>query len=270
MELKADIASDGVAEAFRAGKLAVTKELLQNKIRAAAADSQLRLSLLQLLCVMGEWDRARTQLEVFESLGDENRGWLNLLGPAFLGEALRREVFHGRTTPLILGEPSAWIAKLVQALKPGNPAAQAGLRAAAFEGAPELAAKVNGEEVPWLSDADSRLGPVCEAIMEGKYYWIPFERIRRISIEAPTDTRHLVWLPAQATWVTGGESAILIPTRYPGTELAADDRLRLARLTTWDELAPGQYAGSGQRMLTAGDKDFPILEVRTIDWLAAG
>jgi len=270
MELTADITPDGVTEALRAGKLAVAKDLLQGKVRAAASDARLRISLLQLLLVMGEWDRARGQLEVLESLGDENRSWLNLLGPAFLGEALRREVFLGRTTPLVLGEPADWIARLIQATRPGDAAAQAELRASAFEAAPEVRAKVNGEEVPWLADADSRLGPVCEAIMEGKYYWIPFDRIRRLSLEAPTDTRHLVWIPAQATWSTGGESAILIPTRYPGTEVSADDRLRLARLTTWDEIAPGQYAGLGQRMLTAGDKDFPILDIRTLEFPESG
>lgn len=266
MELKADFTSDGVAEALRAGKLSTAKELLQGKVRAAAADSRLRISLLQLLLVMGEWDRAKGQLEVLESLGDENRTWLNLLGAGFMGEALRREVFLGRITPLVLGEPADWIARLIQALKPGDAAVQAELRASAFEAAPEARAKVNGEEVPWIADADSRLGPVCEAIMEGKYYWIPFNRIRRLTLEAPTDTRHLVWMPAQATWVTGGESAILIPTRYPGTETSTDDRLRLARLTTWDEIAPSQYAGLGQRMLTAGDKDFPILEVRSLEF----
>ena len=106
--------------------------------------------------------------------------------------------------------------------------------------------------------------------MEGKYYWIPFDRIRRLTLEAPTDTRHLVWIPAQATWTTGGESAVLIPTRYPGTEAATDDRLRLARLPPWDELAPGQYAGLGQRMLTAGDRDFPILDIRTLEFPGNG
>lgn len=266
MELTAQISTDEVTKAIKEARLSVARELLQNKIRAAASDARLRLSLLQLLCVLGEWERVHAQLEVVESLGDENRSWINLLGPALMGEALRREVFAGRTTPLVLGEPSAWIAKLIQAMQPGNPAAQAQLRAEAFEAAPAAPAKVNGEEVPWLADADSRLGPVLEAIMEGKYYWIPFERISRLSLAVPTDLRHLVWLPGQVTWVTGGESAVLIPTRYAGTESSTDDQLRLARKTTWEELSDNQYRGVGQRMLTAGDRDFPLLEIRSVEW----
>ncbi len=266
MELHTQFATDEVAQAFKAGRLSVARDLLQNKIRASASDVQLRLSLLQLLCVLGEWDRARTQLEVVESLGDDNKNWINLLGPALMGEALRREVFAGRTTPLVLGEPTEWIAKLIQALKPAEPPVQAQLRSEAFEAAPTVPAKVNGEDLPWLADADSRLGPVFEAIMEGKYYWIPFDRIRRLSLAVPTDMRHLVWLPAQATWVTGGESAVLIPTRYCGTEQANEDQLRLARRTTWEELAPDQFRGLGQRMLTAGERDFPLLDIRIIEW----
>jgi type VI secretion system protein ImpE len=266
MELQSQIPTDEVAKALKEARLAVARDLLQNKIRASASDVRLRLSLLQLLCVLGEWDRARNQLEVLESLGDENKSWINMLGPALMGEALRREVFAGRTTPLVLGEPAGWIAQLIQALRPAEASAQAGLRAEAFEAAPAVPAKINGEDVPWLADADSRLGPVLEAIMDGKYYWIPFDRIRRLSFAAPTDLRHLVWLPAQATWSTGGDSAIMVPTRYCGTEQDADNQLRLARKTTWDEMAEGQYRGLGQRMLTAGDRDFAILDIRSVEW----
>ena len=42
-----------------------------------------------------------------------------------------------------------------------------------------------------------RLGPVCEAILNGKYYWIPFERLSRVDIEAPSDLRDLIWAPVE-------------------------------------------------------------------------
>lgn len=266
MEISTQIHSDEVSRALKDAKLSVALDLLQNKVRADAASPQLRLSLLQLLCVLGQWERAENQLKVLDSFGSQDKAWLGVLGQSLLGEALRRDVFAGKTTPLVLGEPSAWVAKLIQALR-GDPAAQAKLRTEAFEAAPAVAAKVNGAEVPWLADADSRLGPVLEALMDGKYYWVPFERIERLSISVPTDLRHLVWIPAQAKWTSGGESPVLIPTRYVGTETASDDRLRLARLTTWEELPGGQYRGLGQRLFTAGETDFPLLEVRTVEFL---
>lgn len=266
MEIQAQFQSDEVSRAIKDAKLQSALELLQNKVRADASSPALRLSLLQLLCVMGQWERARTQLQVLDSFQAQDKAWLGVLGQSLMGEALRRDVFAGKTTPLVVGEPSAWIAKLIQSLR-GDAAAQAKLRAEAFEAAPALAAKVNGADVPWLADADSRLGPVLEVIMEGKYYWAPFERIERLSLSAPTDLRHLVWIPAQAKWTAGGESPVLIPTRYAGTETATDDRLKLSRLTTWDEIGEGQYRGLGQRLLTAGETDFPLLEVRTIEFV---
>ncbi len=38
--------------------------------------------------------------------------------------------------------------------------------------------------------------PVLEAMVNGKYYWIPFSRLASIVIEAPADLRDRVWLPA--------------------------------------------------------------------------
>lgn len=256
-----------VADHIKAGRLTAALDALQNQIRANGAEAQLRLSLVQLLCVMGNWERARTQLQALSSLGDEYKTWTAMMGQALLGEALRRDVFAGRTTPLVLGEPAPWIAQMIQAIVPGDPAQRAAVRAAAFEAAPATPVKINGQDAPWVADADSRLGPILEAIMEGKYYWIPFERIKRLSIALPTDLRHLVWIPAQATWTSGGESAVLIPVRYPASEAAADDRLRLARMTTWEELDGGQAAGVGQRMIVAGDSEYPLLEIRTLEMI---
>ena len=68
------------------------------------------------------------------------------------------------------------------------------------------------------------------------------------------------------TWTTGGESSAWIPCRYPASETASDDRLRLARLTTWDEFFPGNFRGVGQRMLTSDVEEHPFLEVRLIDF----
>jgi len=258
-----------LADHIKAGHLSPALETLQNQIRANAGDPQLRLSLCQLLCVMGQWERAAKQLEVLTSLSDEFKSWTNMMRPALHAEAIRREVFAGQTSPLVLGEPPTWLAPLIQALKETDPEQQVALRSAAFEAAPAIPATINGHDAPWIADADSRLGPVLEAAMDGKYYWIPFERIRRLVIAPPTDLRHLVWLPVEATWVTGGESTILVPTRYVDSENATDDRLRLARLTTWEEIGDGQYRGLGQRIFGASELDCPLLEARTIEMKSA-
>jgi type VI secretion system protein ImpE len=100
----------------------------------------------------------------------------------------------------------------------------------------------------------------------GRYLWVPFHRIRRLDIEPATDLRDLVWVPAHFEWVNGGEAVGLVPTRYPGTESAESDALRLARRTEWDEVAPDTFHGIGQRMLATDGGEVALLDVARIDF----
>ena len=45
------------------------------------------------------------------------------------------------------------------------------------------AAIIDGKAFAWIADADMRLGPICEAVINGRYYWLPFVHIARIVIE---------------------------------------------------------------------------------------
>jgi type VI secretion system protein ImpE len=100
--------------------------------------------------------------------------------------------------------------------------------------------------------------------LNGAYYWVPFERIARVVVEAPADARDLVWLPAEITWANGGEAMGLLPVRYPGSEQSADSAIRLARKTEWRALSGEQYAGLGQRVLSSDADEIGLLEVREL------
>jgi type VI secretion system protein ImpE len=178
-------------------------------------------------------------------------------------EALRAEILKGQRAPVIFGEPQPWMAQLAEALKldATDPDAAANLRAAAFDAAPASPGTIDGTRFDWLADADSRLGPVLEAIVNGRYVWVPFMRIARIEIDPPADLRDAVWTAATFTWTNGAQAVGLIPTRYPGSVDASDDALKLARKTEW----VGEFP-LGQRMFTNGDADFPLMDVRLIEF----
>jgi type VI secretion system protein ImpE len=170
---------------------------------------------------------------------------------------------------LVLGDPPSWIALLLQALASsgqGRTKEAADLRARAMEDAEATPGTLNGAAFEWLADADSRLGPVLEVLLNGAYYWVPMARIRRIEFEKPEDVRDLVWLPAQFTWTNDGQAMGLVPVRYPGSELATDDALRMSRKTQWSEIADGEFAGLGQRVLTSSADELGLLEIRSIDF----
>ena len=140
----------------------------------------------------------------------------------------------------------------------------ADLAGRAFDAAPEVAGRIDGQPFAWLADADSRLGPVIEACVNGRYYWVPFARIRQIKLEAPVDARDLVWMPAQFTWSNGGEALGLIPTRYPGSERSGDEAICLSRKTQWQSLGADAYGGLGQRLLTTSADELGLLDVREL------
>jgi len=205
-------------------------------VKAQPADGRHRIALFQLLCVHGAWERALGQLDVIAQLDAQALPMVGTYREAIKCEAVRAAVFEGRATPLAFGEPRRWLALMVEALHAharGEAAAASRLRDEALGEAEAAAGTCNGESFEWIADADTRLGPVLEAIINGKYYWMPFSALAQLDIEAPEDLRDMVWLPAHFVFTNGGETVGLIPTRYPGAERDEDGLIRLARKTTW-------------------------------------
>jgi type VI secretion system protein ImpE len=229
--------------------------------------SDLRIFLFQIYCVQGEWIKAGTQLDVLLELDPSSKPMVETYREALKCEALRREVFDGKRSPLVLGAPQDWLAMMIEALRvdaEGRPDAAAELRARALEAAPTTSGKLDDAPFAWLADADSRIGPVVEAIINGKYYWVPISRLLRIEIEKPADLRDFVWAPATLTLENGAANVALIPTRYPGTERESEPALRLARATDWREQPGGAWHGVGQRMLTTDQAEVALLDVRVV------
>ena len=254
-------------QAVRDGDLDAASSHLQDAVRKDPARADLRVFLFQLLCVKGQWERALTQLNVAADLDAGTLAMAQMYREALRCEALRADVFSGKITPLVFGEPEAWLALLIESmLVSGTPRASEaqGLRARAFESARPVTGSVDGKSFEWIADADMRLGPVCEAVINGRYYWVPFERFSRIDLEAPADLRDVVWLPAHFQFVNGGEAVGVIPTRYTGSESADDTQICLGRKTIWTEEAPDVFIGLGQRILATDTGDHPLMDVRTI------
>ncbi len=254
-------------EYIRLGKLDEAMASLRDAIRNNPAEPKLRVFLFQLLSVNGEWEKALTQLNLIADISADSKLLAEIFRPVVQCEALRAEVFAGNRSPLIFGEPQEWIGLLVHA---NSLAATGKLREArtlldkALETAPAVAGSFNGHGFEWIADADSRLGPVLEAVIDGKYYWVPFNRIAQIHFSRPSDLRDLVWISATFTWANGGESSGLVPVRYPGSEVSQDPSVRLARKTEWKDAGEGFYFGQGQRVLATDTDEYPLLEALTV------
>ena len=258
-------------ELLQAGDPHAALGALEHEVRQHAGDPRLRVFLFQLLCVLSQWQRALAQLAV---CGELDAGTLAMVGTyreAVKCELVREAVFAGRATPMLLGRPRPWMARLVHALHLDAQADAAGarrLRAQALDEAEPAAGILDGQGFEWIADADSRLGPVLEVIANGRYAWVSFADLNRVCLEAPADLRDLVWLPAHLDFADGGDAVALVPARYPATADETPQAL-LSRSTEWRELGPGQYAGVGQRVLCTDAGEHDLLQVRRIE-LKAG
>jgi len=252
---------------LRDGNLAEALAQLQSEVRKEPGNAAYRVFLFQLLCVLGDWNRALGQLGVAGDLDPRALAMVQTYREALRCEVFRAEVFAGRRQPLVFGQPAAWVAWMIEALRrnaDGRPAEAQELRDRALEAAAAVPGRVGDTPFDWIADADPRLGPILEAIVDGRYYWVPFEAIRRVVIEEPQDLRDVVWMPAHLFWINGGESVALLPTRYPGSEVSEDPAIRLSRRTEWMESGSAPVTGLGQRMLATDSSEYPLMDIRQI------
>ncbi|WP_319544408.1 hypothetical protein [Ruegeria conchae] len=80
-------------EHLRTGDLTATLTALQDKIRANPADAKLRIFLFQLLCVMGDWKRAITQLKLSAEMDEAATMMAKTYREAIICEVYREKVF---------------------------------------------------------------------------------------------------------------------------------------------------------------------------------
>lgn len=254
-------------ELLKSGDLDATLKALQDKVRSDPANAKLRIFLFQLLCVRGDWNRAIQQLKVSAEMDPAATMMAQTYREAIICEVYREKVFAGEKEPLIFGEPQEWLALLLEsqkALGAGRISEAADVRARAFEAAPASAGMIDGTPFEWIADADMRLGPVLEIIVNGRYFWLPFNAIRSLAIDEPTDLRDAVWTAGTLTVASGGEVAALIPTRYAGTAASGNHAAMLARSTEWTDLGADTYAGTGQRLLATDQGDYPLMDIRNL------
>jgi type VI secretion system protein ImpE len=254
-------------ELLRQGKLDEALAALQNQIRSDPSNSKLRVFLFQLLCVQGNWERALTQLNVAAGMDSKTLLMKEVCQQAIQCEALRKEIFAGKKLPLVFGQPQEWVGWMIQANQhsaQGHYREAQELRNKALEAAPAIAGRLNTSEFEWVADADPRLGPILEAIIEGRYFWIPFSNINQIKIDKPVDLRDMIWAPANFVWANGGTAVGFIPARYAGSEDYDDGGVKLGRKTEWVEQGPDFTVPVGQRLFATNEAEYPMLEVRAL------
>lgn len=252
---------------LKSGDVDGARAALIEKVKSAPADVPARMFLFQLLCVQGDWERARTQLRGLAQISPEAQMLSVAYGQAIEAEQTRAAVFRGEAQPALLVGSSPWAGDLAAALgafAQGRTAEGEERRALAFDAAPDTPGELDGVAFDYLGDADPRFGPALEAIIAGRWGLLPLDAVSSIKTEGPKDLRDVVWLPVEIAFKSGQSVAGFLPTRYPGSETAENADLRLARSTDWQDSPAGQI-GLGQHLLAlSGGEERGVLEMRRL------
>ena len=228
-------------ELFQAGKIEDSVQVLAAELRNDPTDARRRTFLFELLCFMGEFGRGEKQLDILSDLSKEAGMGTLIYRSAIQAERLRLEMFDKKAFP----QTTAGVVRQ---------------------------AKLNGKDCGTVEDADPRIGPRLEVFAAGAYLWLPFAHIESIRMEAPKRLRDLIWIPAILKTAPGcggldlGE--VLVPALTPLAFRHPDNSVRLGRQTVWEEVE-GEAIPAGQKLLLINGEEFPILEVRTLEFPVA-
>ncbi len=261
------------AELFREGKLSEAVDAAIAAVKKKPTDLDARYSLAQMLCFAGDMERADTHLD---AIAMQDKGRLIVIGMLrhlVRAEQWRRQFFDEGRVPEIIAEPSPVVRLHLEAsvvARKGDTSAAAELIRQAQEQQTPVAGTCDGKAFEDIRDLDDLVSPVCEVLTSnGKYFWIPWERIERMEmrpVETPFD---LLWRPTHMEVRGGPDGEVFIPVLYVGSHLESDNALRLGRGTDWRGEEQALVRGIGQRMLLVGDEDRSLLDVGEIVFAGA-
>jgi type VI secretion system protein ImpE len=254
------------SELLETGQLSAAIERVAGEVKFKPSDLAARTFYFELLCLNGDLDRAVKQLEVLATANGELFGGTGIYLGAIQAERERRRFFHGGPRPRMLDQspyanPQLKAVELYAARD--FPAAAKSLEAAIEKRNP-LRGTLNGVRIDELSDTSDLLGPFLEIVMDGHYAWIPWESIQSLAIPEPRYLRDTVWSPASLSLHSGAQGEVLVFSLYVDSHLQEND-LKLGRRTIWSADQTEFTLAYGQKVITTGETDFAISEVRTLE-----
>jgi type VI secretion system protein ImpE len=256
-----------IKELIQAGKLSEARQQLVAAVKTSPADTIVRTLLFQVLCYLGEWDKADRHLQAIAA--QDSRRQAGVLGYRNIihAEMERHEVVNKNKNGSFISDPPAYIELFLQIrnqLDEGKTSEAEELLAKLDAQRPLLSGTVNDIPFVGICDTDTTLFPFLEVIAHERYLWVPFESIRELSVSKPESLLDLLWIAARVTTWEGLTINCSLPVLYPNSSLHADEKIRMGRMTDWLPLA-GPYArGVGQHVFDVGGKDMSLLELHDI------
>ena len=257
-------------EFYEAGQLNEAVSAAVAEVKQHPADAGKRTLLAELLCFTGDLERADKQLDAVGKTDPDAMIVISMFRHLLRAETVRREFYEEGHVPEFVDKPSEEMQLRLEAsirIREDDLRGAAELLSKAEEMRPAVACECDGRAVDDFRDLDDLNSSFFEVLTSnGKYYWIPINRVETVEFRVPERPRELLWRPAHMVVRGGPDGEVFLPTLYAGSHAVSDDRVRLGRFTDWigEENAP--VRGVGQRMYLCGDQDRGMLELEQISF----
>lgn len=255
-------------DAFKAGDIEGAVAAATAAVKAAPREAGPRWLLAEMLVFAGELERADRALDAV--IEDSPSPTVMEFRQLIRGEAVRRQVLAEGRVPKFQGEdPTEAQKAAAQVLTLTRAGDKAGAAAAAAQ-VEALRPRVTGRMGDVAFDDFRDVDDVFAAMIEvhtagGEYMWVPTERLRMLSFDAPKRPRDLFWRRCTIEMKDGQEGVVYIPAIYPGTTKDMPNPLRLGRTTEWQEES-GLVRGLGMRDFLVGEEAKTLAELDEISF----
>jgi type VI secretion system protein ImpE len=257
-------------ELFRAGKLNEAIDACAKEVQQHPAQADPRDLLSQLLCFAGEFERADKQLEVLGTQFADRGPAIALIRQLIRAAEARQQFFEQGRLPEFLTEPADYIRRHVEAsicIRQGELGEAAKLLEQAEEARPHPSGRCNGSAFHDFRDADDTTSSFFEAFTTtGKYFWVPFERIHRITLHPAESPLDILWRRCQIA-VQGSPAGIMyLPQLYVGSSRSEDETIRVGKSTEWLGSDGEPVRGIGHRILAVDDEARPLVNIDSLEF----
>lgn len=257
-------------ELFKSGQLQDAIASSLESVKSKPTDTLARSMLCELLCFDGNLERADKQLDSISTLAPDAVVGASLFRHIIRAEQARREVFFEGRLPEFIEPPSpefkARLAALI-AFREGNAEEVATQLDIARNEQKQLSGTLNDKPFTVFGDYDEILGSVFEALTSnGKYYWIPMEKISSVQLDPPAHIRDYLWRPIEIEMVPGVEGRLFLPLLYVDTFKQEDEKLKCGLNNDWLEDSNGLLRGLGQRVFQVGEDAVPAANISKLEF----
>jgi type VI secretion system protein ImpE len=263
----------GAIDLFQSGQLQQAVDAVTQTLKTKPTDVTNRLFLAELLCFVGDWERAEKQLDTISRQSTEGAITIALYRQLLRGETAREQVFHDGRPPEIvveLPQDAQLMLEALMAQRLGQDDELVRLQQAADAARSPVAGQCNGHEFVSFRDLDDRVAGVLEVITsQGKYYWVPWQNIELLEMEPPKVPIDLLYRRTQIDVRGGPKGEVYIPTRYVASQGEIQSTpLLMCRATEWLGVEGQFVEGRGLRTFLVGEQDMTLMEISTLSFTA--